>query len=51
MENDYEIVDDGKGHRVQQPDYEVAVIARDRDGWYCRAKSFSAAPICCRIAS
>ena len=38
MENDYEIVTDAKGHRVQQPDYEVAVIRKDKGGWYLSRK-------------
>ena len=38
MENDYETVSDAKGHRVQQPDYEIAVIHKDNGGWYLSRK-------------
>jgi outer membrane lipoprotein-sorting protein len=34
MQNDFEMLDDGKGHRVQQPDYELEVIRRGEQGWY-----------------
>jgi outer membrane lipoprotein-sorting protein len=34
MENDFEIVTDGKGHKVQQPDYVLEVIRRSGEGWY-----------------
>lgn len=34
LENGYETVLDSKKHRVQQPDYEVAVIHRGPQGWY-----------------
>ena len=38
MENAFEIVNDGKGHRVEQPDYEVAVIRKTEHGWYLSRK-------------
>src|SRR3954466_12144925 len=38
MENDYETVTDSKGHRVQQPDYEVAVIRKDGGTWFLSRK-------------
>ncbi|MBZ5720954.1 MAG: DUF4292 domain-containing protein [Acidobacteriia bacterium] len=38
MENAFEIVTDGKGHRVEQPDYEVAVIRKAGSGWYLSRK-------------
>lgn len=38
MENAFEIVNDGKGHRVEQPDYEVAVIRKTDHGWYLSRK-------------
>ena len=38
MENDYETVTDAKGHKVQQPDYEVAVIHKTATGWYLSRK-------------
>jgi outer membrane lipoprotein-sorting protein len=38
MENDYEVVTDSKGHRVEQPDYEVAVIRKHDSGWYLERK-------------
>jgi outer membrane lipoprotein-sorting protein len=34
MQNDFEMLDDGKGHRVQQPDYELEVIRKGEQGWY-----------------
>lgn len=34
LENDYETVLDAKKHRVDQPDYELAVIRRGPQGWY-----------------
>lgn len=38
MQNDYETVTDKKGHRVEQPDYEVEVIARAEHGWFLSRK-------------
>jgi len=34
LENGYETVLDAKRHRVEQPDYELAVIHRGPQGWY-----------------
>jgi outer membrane lipoprotein-sorting protein len=34
LENGYETVLDAKKHRVQQPDYELAVIRKGSEGWY-----------------
>jgi outer membrane lipoprotein-sorting protein len=34
LENGYETVLDSKKHRVQQPDYELAVIRKGSEGWY-----------------
>ncbi len=34
LENGYETVLDSKKHRVQQPDYELAVIRQGQQGWY-----------------
>jgi outer membrane lipoprotein-sorting protein len=34
LENGYETVLDSKKHRVDQPDYELAVIHRGAQGWY-----------------
>jgi outer membrane lipoprotein-sorting protein len=34
LENGYETVLDSKKHRVEQPDYELAVIHRGPQGWY-----------------
>ena len=34
LENGYQIVLDSKRHRVEQPDYELAVIHRGGQGWY-----------------
>jgi outer membrane lipoprotein-sorting protein len=34
LENGYEIVLDAKKHRVEQPDYELAVIHRGAQGWF-----------------
>ena len=42
MENGYETVLDSKRHRVEQPDYELAVIAKGPNGFYLSRKiSFS----------
>jgi outer membrane lipoprotein-sorting protein len=38
LENDYEIVTDPKGHRVEQPDYVLDVIRRGPQGWYLSRK-------------
>ncbi len=34
LENGYEVVLDSRKHRVQQPDYELAVIRKGAEGWY-----------------
>jgi len=34
LENGYEIVLDPKRHRVEQPDYELAVLRKGPQGWY-----------------
>jgi len=42
LENGFETVLDEKKHRVEQPDYELAVIRRGPNGWYLSRKiSFS----------
>lgn len=42
VENGFETVLDEKKHRVEQPDYELAVIRRGGNGWYLSRKiSFS----------
>ena len=42
LENGYETVLDAKKHRVDQPDYELAVIGKGPNGWYLSRKiSFS----------
>jgi outer membrane lipoprotein-sorting protein len=42
LENGYETVLDEKKHRVDQPDYELAVIRRGANGWFLSRKiSFS----------
>ncbi|MFY9561649.1 MAG: DUF4292 domain-containing protein [Terriglobales bacterium] len=42
LENGYETVLDAKKHRVDQPDYELAVIRRGPNGWFLSRKiSFS----------
>lgn len=42
LENGYETVLDDKKHRVDQPDYELAVIRRGTNGWFLSRKiSFS----------
>jgi outer membrane lipoprotein-sorting protein len=38
MENGFETVLDEKKHRVEQPDYEIAVIARGANGWFLSRK-------------
>lgn len=38
MENDYEIVTDKKGHRVEQADYEIQVIRKGEHGWFLSRK-------------
>jgi outer membrane lipoprotein-sorting protein len=34
LENEYEVVLDSRKHRVEQPDYELAVIRKGPRGWY-----------------
>jgi outer membrane lipoprotein-sorting protein len=38
LENSYETVLDSKRHRVEQPDYELAVIRKGPNGWYLSRK-------------
>jgi hypothetical protein len=38
MENDYEIVADGKGHKVEQPDYQIVVIQKRDGSWFLSRK-------------
>jgi hypothetical protein len=38
LENGYETVLDAKKHRVEQPDYELAVIRKGPQGWYLSRK-------------
>jgi len=38
LENGYETVLDAKKHRVEQPDYELAVIRQGSQGWYLSRK-------------
>jgi outer membrane lipoprotein-sorting protein len=38
LENGYEVVLDSKRHRVEQPDYELAVIRQGPQGWYLSRK-------------
>jgi len=38
LENGYETVLDAKKHRVEQPDYELAVIRKGPNGWYLSRK-------------
>ena len=38
LENGYETVLDSKRHRVEQPDYEVVVVRRGKQGWYLSRK-------------
>jgi len=38
LENSYETVLDAKRHRVEQPDYELAVIRKGPNGWYLSRK-------------
>jgi len=38
LENGYETVLDSKKHRVEQPDYEMAIIHRGTQGWYLSRK-------------
>jgi outer membrane lipoprotein-sorting protein len=40
LENGFETVLDSKKHRVDQPDYELAVIAKGPNGWYLSRKIF-----------
>jgi outer membrane lipoprotein-sorting protein len=40
LENGYETVLDSKKHRVDQPDYELAVIRKGLNGWYLSRKIF-----------
>jgi outer membrane lipoprotein-sorting protein len=38
LENGYETVLDARRHRVEQPDYEIVVIRKDKQGWYLSRK-------------
>jgi outer membrane lipoprotein-sorting protein len=38
MQNDFEIVTDKKGHRVQQADYEIQIIRKGEHGWFLSRK-------------
>jgi outer membrane lipoprotein-sorting protein len=39
MQNDFEVVTDSKGHKVEQPDYEIDVIRKNgRGGWFLSRK-------------
>lgn len=38
MQNDFENVTDNKGHRVEQPDYEIDVIRKGEAGWFLSRK-------------
>jgi outer membrane lipoprotein-sorting protein len=39
MQNDFEAVTDSKGHKVEQPDYEIEVIRKNgRGGWFLSRK-------------
>lgn len=38
LENDYEVVTDAKGHRVEQPDYVLDVIRKGPQAWYLSRK-------------
>lgn len=38
LENGYETVLDAKRHRVEQPDYELAVISKGSNGWFLSRK-------------
>jgi outer membrane lipoprotein-sorting protein len=38
MENDFEIITDAKGHKVQQADYVIEVIRKGQQGWFLERK-------------
>jgi outer membrane lipoprotein-sorting protein len=38
LENGFETVTGAKGHRVQQPDYEIEVIRKGSQGWFLSRK-------------
>jgi hypothetical protein len=38
MESSHETVVDGKGHKVEQPDYEIEVVRRGGHGWFLSRK-------------
>lgn len=38
LEGDYEVITDSKGHRIEQPDYEIDVIRKGDQGWYLSRK-------------
>ena len=38
LENGYEFVTSAKGHRVEQPDYEIEVIRKGSSGWFLSRK-------------
>ena len=47
LENGYETVLDPRKHRVEQPDYELAVIRQGPKAGICGGGSSSAEPTCC----
>jgi len=38
LENGYETVIDSRRHRVEQPDYEIVVVRRGKQGWFLSRK-------------
>jgi len=38
LQKDFETVTDNKGHRVEQPDYQIEVIQKGKAGWYLARK-------------
>jgi outer membrane lipoprotein-sorting protein len=38
QENDVEIVTDAKGHRVEQPNYEIDIVRKGEHGWFLSRK-------------
>lgn len=38
MENDFEVITDNKGHKVEQADYVIEVIRKAEHGWYLSRK-------------
>jgi hypothetical protein len=51
LENGYETVLDSKRHLVEQPDYEIVVVKKGKQGWFLSRRLSSAGPTCSHTGS